>query len=46
MAAGKLDLAPLVTHRYPLERYPDAITAAMAKADSHAFKVVFTPQPP
>jgi len=44
MASGRVDLAPLITHRYPLERYADALTAAMAKADSHAFKVVFTPQ--
>jgi threonine dehydrogenase-like Zn-dependent dehydrogenase len=43
MGAGRVDLAPLVTHRYPLDRYTDALTAAMAKADSHAFKVVFTP---
>lgn len=44
MAAGKVDLGPLITHRFPLERYAGALTAAMAKADSRAFKVVFTPQ--
>lgn len=46
MGAGRVDLAPLITHRYPLDRYADALTAAMAKAGSHAFKVVFTPQQP
>ncbi|HLA24362.1 MAG TPA: zinc-binding dehydrogenase, partial [bacterium] len=43
MRGGKVDLAPLITHRFRLERYVDALTAAMAKAKSRAFKVVFTP---
>jgi threonine dehydrogenase-like Zn-dependent dehydrogenase len=45
MRDGKVDLAPLITHRFPLVRFADALTAAMSKADSHAFKVVFTPGP-
>lgn len=43
LRSGRVDLAPLVTHRFPLGRFPDALNAAMSKADSHAFKVVFTP---
>jgi threonine dehydrogenase-like Zn-dependent dehydrogenase len=41
---GKVNLAPLVTHRFGLDRYVDALTAAMAKAESRAFKVVFAPR--
>ena len=43
MRDGKVDLASLITHRFRLERYVDALTAAMAKAESRAFKVVLTP---
>jgi L-iditol 2-dehydrogenase len=43
LRTGKVDLAPLITHRFPLVQFAGALTAAMSKADSHAFKVVFTP---
>lgn len=44
LAAGRADLGRLVTHRFPLERYRDALGAATGKAQSRAFKVVFQPQ--
>jgi L-iditol 2-dehydrogenase len=43
MRDGKVDLSPLVTHRFPLDAYPKALETAMGKADSHSFKVVFEP---
>jgi threonine dehydrogenase-like Zn-dependent dehydrogenase len=43
LAAGRADLGRLVTHRFPLERYREALGAAMGKARSRAFKVAFQP---
>src|SRR5438132_107738 len=43
MARGDLHLDHLVTHRFPLDAYRDALRAAMGKAESKAFKVVFEP---
>jgi threonine dehydrogenase-like Zn-dependent dehydrogenase len=43
MAAGRLRLRHLVTHRFALRDYPAALEAATGKAGSRAFKVVFTP---
>lgn len=43
MAQGKVDLRGLVTHRFPLEAYAQALQTAMGKAESQAFKVVFEP---
>ncbi|HXF82812.1 MAG TPA: alcohol dehydrogenase catalytic domain-containing protein [bacterium] len=43
MAAGRADLGRLVTHRFPLERYREALATAMGKAQSRAFKVAFQP---
>lgn len=43
MANGRVNLAPLVTHRFPLEAYAQALQTAMGKAESQAFKVVFEP---
>lgn len=40
---GKVDLAPMVTHRFPLEKYRDAIDTASNKKNRSAFKVVFEP---
>lgn len=38
---GKLDLSPLVTHRFPLERYKDAFLTATNKGQGDTMKVVF-----
>ncbi|HEV8352767.1 MAG TPA: alcohol dehydrogenase catalytic domain-containing protein [bacterium] len=43
IARGRLDPAPLVTHRFPLSDYTGALRTAMGKAHSQAFKVAFTP---
>ncbi|HEY3249052.1 MAG TPA: alcohol dehydrogenase catalytic domain-containing protein [bacterium] len=43
MAAGRVDLSPLVTHRFPLRDYVGALKTAMGKPRSGAFKVAFTP---
>ena len=43
MARGDLRLDHLVTHRFPLDAYRDALRTAMGKAESKAFKVVFEP---
>ena len=39
--AGKLRIDGLITHRFPLERYREAIHAATHKRQSRAIKVVF-----
>ncbi len=44
MARGTLQLGRLVTHRFPLSAYRDALRTAMGKAHSQAFKVAFAPQ--
>lgn len=43
MSAGKVDLSALVTHRLPLESYREALTIAMGKVHSRAFKVALQP---
>ncbi len=43
MTNRKLDLAPLVSHRFPLSGYRNALKTAMGKAESKAFKVAFEP---
>lgn len=43
MEQGKVDLSSLVTHRFPLQAYAQALQTATGKADSKAFKVVFEP---
>lgn len=43
MAAGKVDLAPLVTHRYPLARWREAVEAASRKGAYGAIKVALVP---
>jgi threonine dehydrogenase-like Zn-dependent dehydrogenase len=41
LRAGRIDLQGLVTHRFPKERYREAIAAAGGKAASRAIRVVF-----
>jgi threonine dehydrogenase-like Zn-dependent dehydrogenase len=41
MAEGRLDLSGLVTHRFPLSRYPEALRTALGKSRARAFKVAF-----
>lgn len=43
MRDGKVDLSPLVTHRFPLEDYRNAIDTASNKKNRAAIKVVFEP---
>jgi 2-desacetyl-2-hydroxyethyl bacteriochlorophyllide A dehydrogenase len=40
VVAGRLDLGPLVTHRFPLERLADALDAAVARPDGFMKAVV------
>lgn len=41
MATGKVDLSPLITHRFPLEQYHDAISTVINKRKGTTMKVVF-----
>jgi len=41
MARGTVRLGHLVTHRFPLSAYREALRTAMGKSESKAFKVVF-----
>ncbi|MBM7584633.1 threonine dehydrogenase-like Zn-dependent dehydrogenase [Bacillus pakistanensis] len=43
MLAGKVDLSPLVTHRFPIEDYRNALGTASNKKNRAAIKVVFEP---
>jgi threonine dehydrogenase-like Zn-dependent dehydrogenase len=43
MNEGKADLSPLVTHRFPLEDYRNALVTATNKKNGAAIKVVFEP---
>ena len=43
MARGMMNLGQLVTHRFPLSAYPQALATAMGKAQTKALKVVFQP---
>lgn len=43
MRVGKVDLAPLVTHRFPLDDYQNALDTASNKKNREAIKVVFEP---
>lgn len=41
MTDGKLDLSPLITHRFPLDQYKTALSIAMNKRRGATMKVVF-----
>jgi len=41
MAQGKLDLSPLLTHRFPLVQYKRAFAVALNKGKNQAIKVAF-----
>lgn len=41
MIEGKLVTDGIITHRYPLEQYREAIRAAVDKSESHSVKVAF-----
>ena len=43
MRNEKVDLSPLVTHRFPLERYRDALQTVVNKGKGSIMKVVFEP---
>ncbi|HUI04923.1 MAG TPA: alcohol dehydrogenase catalytic domain-containing protein [Acidimicrobiales bacterium] len=42
-AAGRVDLTGMLTHRFPLERWWDALRAIARQGDSGAIKVAFEP---
>lgn len=43
LVAGKIDVEPLVTHKFPLERINEAFEAAINRVRSKAVKVLLTP---
>ena len=43
MAEGRVDLAPMVTHTFPLERWRDAVRTASRKGGSGAIRVALAP---
>ncbi len=42
-AEGRVDLAPLVTHKFPLSEWKEALGVALHKGEHRAVKVAFTP---
>jgi threonine dehydrogenase-like Zn-dependent dehydrogenase len=44
LASGRVELTPLITHRFPLREYRRALAAALDKRRSRAVKVVLRPQ--
>lgn len=43
MKSGEVDLSPLITHRFPLEKYKDAFQTIVTKRSKGCMKVVFEP---
>ncbi len=43
VAAGRVDVTPMLTHRFALDDWRDALRAVARPADSGALKVAFTP---
>ncbi len=42
-AEGRVDLTPLVTHKFPLDKWKEALGVALHKGRHQAVKVAFTP---
>ncbi|MDY6795042.1 MAG: zinc-binding dehydrogenase [Actinomycetota bacterium] len=40
---GKIDLSSMVTHRFSLEQWPEALDVALNKGHNSAIKIAFTP---
>ena len=40
---GRVDLSHLVTHRFTLDQWQEALETAMDKGKHHAIKIAFTP---
>jgi threonine dehydrogenase-like Zn-dependent dehydrogenase len=45
VSEGRIDLTPMLTHRFGLEEWWDALKAIARQGDSGALKVAFTPNP-
>lgn len=43
MKLGKVDLSPMITHRFPLEKYKEALSTVVSKGKEACMKVVFEP---
>lgn len=43
MVKGKVDLSPLITHRFPLNKYKDAFATVVNKGKEACMKAVFEP---
>ena len=43
LASGRIDLSPLITHRFPLTEYRRALEVALDKRRHHAVKVLLEP---
>ena len=46
VAAGRVDLTGMLTHRFPLDHWHDALRALATQGESGAVKVAFEPAPP
>lgn len=42
-AEGKVDLTPLVTHKFSIDQYPEALEVALDKGKHNAIKIAFQP---
>jgi threonine dehydrogenase-like Zn-dependent dehydrogenase len=43
LASGRVDLRPLITHRFPLTEWRQAVAVALDKRRHHAVKVLLQP---